>query len=247
MKKYFFILLPLILGGCVFPKFYESTQSVYFDKSPEMTLTLENYGDVISPQVTVQREFSSLKGTLSKKGFKNKEIEFKSHWTSDDWAIAITKHGKAEYPGWRLLPPTQTIVMPIEGAILGINLPFMGSEEHGPWSYVAAPFTCIYFTASGLISGALIDSFTLVTLAWPRAVIGNPWYEYDKYIDLSKEILTPTPEFEKTCHSKNNKFIGNNNCISCKTKGDIISTQEECNRCPNRKWENFECRLKTKH
>ena len=92
--------------------------------------------------------------------------------------------------------------------------------------------------------GAVIDILNLVTLAWPRVVIKNPWYEYDRIVDLSKEILTPTPEFTAQCHNKKDYFIGNNDCVSCKTKDWVISTQEECERCSNREWLNVECHLK---
>ncbi|MBR6412816.1 MAG: hypothetical protein IKS41_06640 [Alphaproteobacteria bacterium] len=251
MKKSFLIFLPLMLSGCFSPNFHEKTQSIYFEKSPEMSLTLENYGDVVSPEIIVNREFGSLKGTLFKKGFQSKEIEIKSHWTDDKWAQHSVKKRNSkesvfeEYSAWRALPPTQTIVMPIEGAIGGAKLPFeLSGDDDSPWCYIFAPFTSAYFAVGGLVTGIIYDSLDLITLSWPRAVLGNPWYEYDKYIDLSKEILTPTPEFEQKCHNQKNKFIGNNSCLSCKTKDNVISTQDECNRCPNREWVNSECILK---
>ena len=66
----------------------------------------------------------------------------------------------------------------------------------------------------------------------------------EEEIYLTKEILTPTQEYEKVCHSKKDTFIGNNDCLSCLIEKVAISTEEECYRCSNREWANFECRLK---
>lgn len=238
MKKILFIFVCLVLSGCVFPKFHEDTQRVSFKHSSEIVLTIEGY-EGIPHEMQVKRSFSSLKGTLSKKGFKNKEIEIKAHFTDDKWArIDYPFSHVEEASGFLLIPLASTITF-------SISTPFTNTEELiKNKDYLLIPITIPVSIIAGFTVGLANDVRNLFTLSLPQAVLGNPWYEYDKDIDLTKEILTPTPEFEKECHSKKNTFIGNNDCLTCLTEKIAISTEEECNRCFNREWSDFECRLK---
>jgi len=234
MRKYFAILMMLALMGCVGPKYYDNLQEISL-KLPQNTTFKINKEDENGSKITAKRSFFTLKGTLSKSGFKNKEIELKSHFTTDKWAIS-TFDTEEDVSAYNLLPPRHTLLFTFGGIV--------GAATESPHPVVAP----IYGTIGGIVgfvSGVSVDVFNLV-ISIPSVMIYNPWYEYDKEVDLSHVILTPTPEFETKCHSQKNTLIGNNDCLSCSNREPIISTQEECNRCSNREWINGECLLRKK-
>lgn len=234
----------LILSGCVSTDFHDSIQSITIKKTAGTTLELGNNKNVISGRLLVKRSFSSLKGRITKEGFKDKEINIKSHFTDDKWAKYRCIGMGCEWEpvtAFELFPLAGTLTYTTFGAIEGARFPVALNGWKGAF---LAPFTSVVGAVTGFTVGVANDVRNLFTLSFPRAVFGNPWYEYDKEIDLTREILTPTPEFEKECYSKKNTFIGNNDCLTCLTEREVISTEEECNRCSNRKWSNFECRLK---
>lgn len=239
MKKLLIFPTCLLLSACTWgPQFHKNEQVIHLSAPKSVNLAIEG-NESNAQQVQVERSFFDLKGTLSKEGFENKDITIKSHWTNDKWAVTCGKGSNSKVcvnedaSAWRLLPP-QTIILPFE-----VGYEIINSCEGFKCSFVL-------LSPLAIITGAAQDVFSLVTLSWPRAVLGNPWYEYDKEVDLSKEILTPTLEFATQCHNKEGMFIGNNDCVSCTTRDLIVSTHEECERCSNREWSNLECRLRTK-
>ena len=173
-------------------------------------------------------------GRLSKAGFEDKEIEIKSHFTNDSWS---TGGGLFDSDSaWSLLPPGRTIGGIGVGAISPAMSVAMGEN---PLFLLATPFTIV----AGFVYGLGLDIYNLF-YGLPSVIIKNPWYEYDGELDFTKELLIPTTEFIKNCHSKKNTFIGNNSCLSCLIGKEVMSTEEECNRCSNRWWSDSECYLK---
>ena len=77
MKKLLIILVCLFLGGCFFPYFHDKVQTIHFKNPSNLLLTIENKRDILE-KITVNRSFFNIKGTLSKKGFEDKEIEIKN-------------------------------------------------------------------------------------------------------------------------------------------------------------------------
>ena len=239
MQKFKILFLSLILCSCTLPNFHEKTQWINFKYPDNVVFTIEGYKNP-KDQITVERSFTALKGTIVKEGFETKEMEIKSHFTDDKWARAGAFMAGWEESAIYLLPLTNTLRCTYLGARAGLT----DRDFHGFPEALLIPFYTVLTTAAGFTIGFGIDVWNLATLAFPRAVLGNPWYEYDHYIDLSREILTPTQEFEKKCHAKKNTFIGNNNCLPCLIEKVVISTEDECNRCSNREWKNKDCRLK---
>ena len=237
MKKFYLFLMCLLLCGCFCPQYNDDYQRVSFEIPDGTKLSIKD-AKLNFPEIRVKRSFTSLEGTLSKDGFEDKKIEIKCHFTNDEWAWFLDGGGGHPHSAILLLPPVLTIVGTVEGAYAGAVITPSG------WGYVFSPFTGLLGAAEGFALGVGHDIYNLFTLAWPRAVLGNPWYEYDEEIDLTKEILTPTQEYKKECYSKKGTFIGNNDCLSCSIEKVVISTKEECSHCPNREWKNFECRLK---
>jgi len=121
--------------------------------------------------------------------------------------------------------------------------------------WIILPFLVCFISQKKLIKSyneaifIIAISFGLLgSLNW----ILDSWYEYNNNMI---ETFTPTQEYKKECHNKKNTFIGtfignkpgpfgNIDCLSCSIKSVVFSIEEECNRCPNRKWSDFECRLK---
>lgn len=249
MKKILFIFICLTLQGCVFfPKYHDREQTISLKFQKGTIFTIEGY-EPNSTEIEVNRSFNSLNGILSKENFEDKKIEIKSHFTDDKWAqmdILSMKLNRTEpeLASSATLLPVKAVSV---AACFVVGFPYLLYEAHEREGWLGVFKTPFELVLGGpLIIGyaAVHDIWDLGTLSFPRAVFGNPWYEYDKEIDLTREILTPTPEFEKECYSKKNTFIGNNDCLTCLTEKIAISTEEECNRCSNREWSNFECSLK---
>ncbi|MBR6412637.1 MAG: hypothetical protein IKS41_05710 [Alphaproteobacteria bacterium] len=232
MKK-LAVFVCLILSGCYAgPKYYDSEQYIKVRVPKDTTLNL-NGSEVKTEKIKLNRSFFSENAVLSKKGFEDKEFKIKSHWTSDKWAekYELYTYDHPVRSGWYMLPPTNTIYQVSESiSVEPLALPY------------------------SLIVGLVGDIANLV-YGIPSVIIANPWYQYDEIVDLTKEILIPTLVFKQQCHAKKKSFIGNNDCLSCSIETTVLSTQEECNRCSNRKWidgyepkENkivkSECRLK---
>ncbi len=237
MKKFLAILFCFLLPGCVsMPRYHDKEQDISLKLPPNTCFSVEGY-ETTGDNIKVQRSFSSLKGKLSKAGFEDKEIEIKSHFTDDAWAKDTTELPLSSERAWSLLPPGRAL----GGTVMGASVPLLivgWGNGNRAW-LLATPL----FAVAGFVYGLGLDIYNLV-YGLPAVIIKNPWYEYDKELDFTKEILTPTTEFIKTCHSKRGTFIGNNSCLPCLTKKEVISTEEECNRCSNRNWDNFECRAK---
>lgn len=258
MRKISSIFACLILSGCYYNHPMVGNEPIlphYFDKRQTISinnpthLNIEGSNNLTEYQTS--RSFFSDKIILSKKGFQDKELKIQSHLTDDKWAKRVKYREQEEKSAFTLLPPNNTFHAiyndTVEGSILGM---YAGGSV-GPLCDVCGVVTIpvgVLIGGSigiviGVVEGLIGDIYNLVYTI-PSVIITNPWYEYDKEIDLSREILIPTLEFEHQCHAKADMFIGNNDCVSCHANEIVISTQEECSRCPNRSWINNECSLK---
>ena len=242
MKKCLIIGFCLILTGCLsLPKYYENEQTIHFTPPANTTLTFpENKESILEEneqKIKLKRSFSDLKVLLSQEGFESKEITIKSHLTDDKWAeVGYIVYGKDTGSAFYLLPPVNTIGAP-SATLMGSSIKVGISNQ--PLLIPLIPVAVVV----SLIAGVGLDIYNLV-YGIPSVIIANPWYEYDKEIDLSDEILTPTPEFEKQCHKKKKTFIGNHQCLTCEIKQSAIATESECNLCPAREMLGNHCALK---
>ena len=234
MRKFLVVVACFFLSGCLtMPKYHDKAQMISF-KLPEQTnLTIDGY-ELEANCVKVQRSFSALKGTLSKEGFEDKAIEIESQWTDDNWAAGENPVFGSK-SAWTLLPPGRIIGFTVAGAMTPVTLAIF---KNNPVWLLATPFAMV----AGFICGVGTDIYNLI-YGIPSVWIENPWYEYDAEVDLTREILVPTPEFERQCHMRINHFIGNHSCLPCLEKGAILATDAECGRCPNRRMENGLCEL----
>ncbi|MBR6411909.1 MAG: hypothetical protein IKS41_01960 [Alphaproteobacteria bacterium] len=242
MKKISIILLCIALSGCFQPKYNDYEQTISFKYPKGTTFTMDGFEKNAS-EIKVRRSFSSLKGTLSKEGFGSKKIEIKSHFTDDKWAkdfVPVVNY-LSDQSAINLIPLVPTVKYTALGVATGAAAPV---GEYGWEGAFLSPFGAVALGGLGLISGVAADTFNLLILSLPCAIIGNPWYEYDKEIDLSAEVLTPTPEFEKKCHSQKDHFVGNYECFPCQKNKAIYTTQAECEHCPNREFIDGKCVLK---
>ena len=231
MKKFLAILYCFLLFGCAsMPQYHDKEQEISLKLPKNISFTIEGY-EINDNNIKVQRSFNSLKGKLSKEGFEDKEIEIKSHLTDDSWT---TRGGLFDVDGtWTLLPPGRTLGFTGAGATWPAIVAIL---ESNPIYLLATPFTIV----GGFIYGLGADMYNLF-YGIPSVIIKNPWYEYDKELDLSHEFLTPTPEFKKQCHDRKNYFIVDHSCRPCSDKKAIFATEEECKRCPNRQMTNGHC------
>ena len=247
MKSVLSLLSFFILSGCIaLPAYYDKDQEMFIEYPEGTSLKIEGHKNITfwnhSYQIKAERTSKPLKATLSKDGFQDKEIEIKSYPTKDKWAkmFHVKDETQEEVSALYLIPFQNTIRGAGVGAYGG-TFPYLalhGSPTGIPAMIITVPLGFIV----GTVLGFGHDIYSLF-YAIPSVLIKNPWYEYDKHIDLTQEILTPTTEFKEKCHAKGNTFIGNNTCLPCDSSNKIIATQEECNRCSNRKMIKSECRL----
>ena len=259
MKKILFIFTCVFLFGCTSsPKYYDSEQVIQLKYPEGITLQVGGYEpDVVEEKVkhliqsgevkidgylnkterTVKRSSDPLIITLSKEGFEDKKIELESHLTDEKWAEISTLSGKRDDSSvLTLLVPMNTPGCTGEGFVASS----MGAAMSGkPYLFLLTPIGIVV----GFVVGVGTDIYNIV---WgiPSTIITNPWYEYNKEVDLSHILLHPTPEFETECHNQKGKFIGRHECLSCKLNDGVIATEQECNRCSNRELWNGMCVLK---
>ena len=251
MKKFLVYFLYLGLCGCYVPNFHESKQEIQILHTPGINfkvdgqLQQEEHLNTVQ-KLTVNRSFKDLKIVLEKEGFESKQITLSSHLTDDKWALELLDLDHPNKSGWYLMPPIETASLTGLGFWKGFTGPYSFAQENGgaAWALVPlTPVTTVAGTLAGFGVGIIVDIFNTV-FGIPAVIITNPWYEYNNEIDLSKVLLTPTPEFKQKCHSEKNKFIGNHECLSCQINRDIFASKTECAYCPNREWNQGLCRLK---
>ena len=85
----------------------------------------------------------------------------------------------------------------------------------------------------------MTDIYDIISV--PGTVIINPWTEF-QYTPVI--ILEPTDALKQEC-SNHNTFISNNGCVKCSDVRVILyASQNECQKCSNRSWEDGMCQLK---
>lgn len=259
IKNFLITSLCVLLSGCISsPEYYGNEQAIVLKYPEGTTLRMEGYEpEVIEEKVkrlirsgevkidgylnkterTVKCSSHPLIITLSKEGFEDKTIEIKSHFTDDQWATISHMNGDDEKTSaLSLLIPMNTVGYTSVGFVSGAWL--MGYSH----PIIAIPVGIITIpvgSVAGFIYGLGKDIYNIV-IGIPSVVIANPWYEYSN-ADFTNEILTPTQEFKTMCYSKNDTFIGNNDCLPCSIDTRVVALPEECNRCPGRYMDGQHC------
>ncbi len=253
MKYRNLLVLFFLLCGCqAGPKFYDGTQDIRIFSSPNTTIKIgdntliakdaeKELGHAYAGTIKTKRSFWSISATISKDGFQDKTIEIESKLTDDQWAEREGMFGGvSSTSAFFLLPPFSTVSDTCYGIVQGPR--FVGADPYH--DTVLGFFGAFFGGIGGFVYGIGHDIYNTL-YGIPAATIMNPWYEYDHSINLSMEILEPTNEFLENCHKDKENFIGNNSCLNCQINEKVISTQEECNRCPNREWtQSLYCSLK---
>ena len=245
MKQIFLLPLLFILSGCLaMPAYYDNEQEIFIEYPEGSSLKIKGHKNITfwnhSYQIKTERSSDSLKAILSKDGFEDKEIEIKSRFTKDKWArmFDVRDEKETEASALSLIPIQSTIRDACIGAYGG-TFPYLALNK-SPAGIPAMIITVPLGFIAGAIAGFAHDVYNLF-YGIPSVLIKNPWYEYERHIDLTQEILTPTLEFKNKCHAKKNMFVGNNTCLSCDIPGKIAASMEECTICANREVRNGFC------
>lgn len=259
MKK--ILLLCFFMLGCsARPEYYSHTQSITLDGISGKTEVLYQGQRILSETekmnsswfeshpdeknwdqraYVIYRSWNDNELIIKKYGFKDYHLKLDSTMTSEPWATAEYPDGNRHYfPLIGLLFPVKTIK-----AVVSV-----------PYYLLRSVFSLITISPIGLsanivqMGDSLIDiPFALASdlygiLGVPGTVIVNPWTEY-KHIPVV--ILEPTDALKNECNTQKNAFISNNGCSDCYNAALVMySSQQECNKCSNRYWDEGKCLIK---
>lgn len=116
-----------------------------------------------------------------------------------------------------------------------------GADASGLWLIVPTNTAYYLWDSWWKIPFGLAFDVLNIGAGIPSVILVNPWFEYED-LDLANAILTPAPDLMKDC-DKNGYFISNDRCTECASYTSPVSSKEECERCPARRYENGRCYL----
>ncbi|MBQ9089808.1 MAG: hypothetical protein IJY58_02040 [Alphaproteobacteria bacterium] len=272
MRYILSLILLMSIMGCVEPRFYENDEQRIFLRgvSHNSSIHIKGKSDYLvdennqfyetycnnhsthtksqycehlanNTSILLERSFFDKELVIETKGFYDYYLKLDSVMTSDEWATCSTgSEGpcSAFYLLVQSAVPEATTV-----GILGLPAGLMGASGaliQGDYE-LASEIATKGISAPFIGTAIDLGQITLV----PLPAIVNPWNQFI-YSD-NPIILTPTDELKQTCQKQKNMFISNSGCIPC---DDTIkypySSQTECLKCSNRKWNNGACILKSK-
>lgn len=223
-KSIYSLLLFLPLMGCwTEAQYYQHEQNIDLSDLREKIPNADFHSDfeITNNNISLNRfSWFDKEVVIKKEGFEDYHLKLDNVWTDETWAKDYSVGGKqgTSEPVIGLLNPIYILDIPI-GIVM---LPTYDNIKDWYEFTFAFPRNVVHF-------------FGTITL--------NPWTKYE--VETKDLILTPTEELKKSCHSKQMHFISNHGCLSCNSGvKKPISSEEECLRCSNRKWENTQCQIK---
>ena len=256
MKKILF--LPLFLLGCTArPEYYSHSQNIVLEGiTPHTTLYYQNNlipsesekGTLIPKEESINldqneykisRSWDDQELIIKKVGFKDYHLKLDSSMTDEPWATAeYATGGRHYFPSLGLLFPMNTVKEVVSVPVY-LLMSILSAITISPVSL------SMYLTKTGIslvnIPGAVVsDVYDIISV--PGTAIVNPWtkFQYNPVV-----ILEPTEALKRECSSQQNTFISNNGCVKCFDNRVILySSEEECNKCSNRRWNNGQCQIR---
>lgn len=244
-----FSLITTSLYGIYRPVFHSHQQAIDLKQILQQVPSAKIYhqNKEVGTNFSLFRSWNNQELIIKQEGFKDYFITLPTKWTEDSWAYS---NGAGVPPGSPHSIRANELLTPIHTLFAG-----------------AFPPIGILFIPLGLF----LDIGNLVS--FPVLPIVNPWKEYDIAPLKKQIILEPTEELKKNCNkdgyfisnigctsclyegpvvaSKNelercqNRFYDKENKFSylCDERAAIVTNEQNCLKCPNRKLSGRYCIL----